>query len=78
MITLEYKGVSETLQQEWLQILRDNTDVLERAQAGEQKYTDSLGWLDTDEWADEAYVRRIEEIAAEVRANASAFVLIGV
>ncbi|MBR3358731.1 MAG: hypothetical protein IKG46_13010 [Solobacterium sp.] len=78
MITLEYKGVSETLQQEWLQILRDNTDVLERAQAGEQKYADSLGWLDTDEWADEAYVRRIEEIAAEVRANASAFVLIGV
>ena len=78
MITLEYKGVNESLQQEYAEILKDNTAVLTKAQAGEKQYADSLGWLDTEEWASEAYISRIEAIAKEVRANADTFVLIGV
>ena len=52
--------------------------VLVRAQAGEEKYADSQGWLDLEKWAGEDTLTRIEEIATEVRANSDAFVLIGV
>jgi glucose-6-phosphate isomerase len=45
------------------------------AQAGA---SDVLGWVDPDHCADEALVARIEETAAEIRANAEVFLLIGV
>ena len=78
MIGLSVRGVNETLENELNAILKDNTDVLARAQAGEEKYADSLGWLDTEQWADDETVGRIESIAAEIREKADAFVLIGV
>lgn len=52
--------------------------VLERAKTGEEKYADSQGWLDLKKWAGEDTLSRIEAIAAEVRKNSDAFVLIGV
>ncbi len=51
---------------------------LHQAQQGENCYADSLGWLNTQEWANEEVLTRIETIAAKVRATCDAFVLIGV
>lgn len=45
---------------------------------GEACYAGSLGWLDPDEWAGEASVRELVQTAQRIRAQADAFVLIGV
>ena len=55
-----------------------NLGILRAAQAGEDCYADSLGWLDTEEWAKEAQLAAIEALAAEIREKADTFVLIGV
>ena len=59
-------------------IASENIRILEEAKAGETCYVDSQGWLDTEEWAGEENIKRLEEIAKEIRENADAFVLIGV
>ena len=55
-------------------IASENIRILEEAKTGENCYADSQGWLDTEEWAGEENIKRLEEI----RENADAFVLIGV
>ena len=52
--------------------------VLARCQAGEERYADSQGWLEVDEWAGSAVLDRTERLAAELRAIADTFVIIGV
>ncbi len=52
--------------------------VLARAQAGEEKYMDSLGWLNLDRWAGDQWLDRIEAIAENVKKTCDAFVVIGV
>lgn len=52
--------------------------VLARCQAGEERYADSQGWLEVDEWAGPAVLDRMERLAAELRAIADTFVIIGV
>lgn len=52
--------------------------VLARCQAGEECYADSQGWLEVDEWAGPAVLDRTERLAAELRAIADTFVIIGV
>lgn len=52
--------------------------VLARCQAGEERYADSQGWLEVDEWAGPAVLDRTERLAAELRAIADTFVIIGV
>ena len=59
-------------------IASENIRILEEAKAGETCYADSQGWIDTEEWAGEENIKRLEEIAKEIRENADAFVLIGV
>ena len=59
-------------------IASENIRILEEAKSGETCYADSQGWLDTEEWAGEENIKRLEEIAKEIRENADAFVLIGV
>ena len=61
-----------------LRAMEQAAPVLRRARAGEEKYADSLGWLDVEKWAGEDTLRRVEEIAAQVRDTCGAFVLIGV
>lgn len=56
----------------------DHADVLVRCQAGEERYADSQGWLDVDEWAGPDILARTEALAAEIRAMADTFVIIGV
>ena len=78
MIRLEVKGLNEALQEELAAIRTENREVLTKAQAGEEKYSDSLGWLDMEEWAGEESLKVIEDLAARIRSEAQAFVLIGV
>ena len=78
MITLDVRGLNESLKEELRTIQNENTDVLARAQKGEEKYDDSLGWLNVDEWANDDALKAIEDLAAKIRSEADAFVLIGV
>ena len=52
--------------------------ILKKAQAGESRYADSQGWLDLDRWAGDKWLDEIEALAARVRGNSDAFVLVGV
>lgn len=78
MLNLIIHKENETLQQELAGLLAQNTEILKTACQGEARYADSQGWLDTDEWAGEKHLARIEKLAAEIREHADAFVLIGV
>ena len=53
-------------------------EVLRRAQAGEARYANSLGWLHVGEWAGKERVEALQRLAAEIRAKTDTFVLIGV
>lgn len=46
-------------------IASENIRILEEAKTGENCYADSQGWLDTEEWAGEENIKRLEEIAKE-------------
>ena len=52
--------------------------ILEQAVAGEAQYYDFLGWRTVDEYAGSADVARLTALAARVRADADAFVTIGI
>ncbi len=69
---------TEQTEQDYKELLRQNTGILAAAQAGEARYADSQGWLDTEEWAGERKVAFLEKLAEDIRRNADAFVLIGV
>ena len=60
------------------ELKKNNAGILALAQKGEERYADSQGWLDTEIYANDAALERIEKKAAEIRENADAFVLIGV
>ena len=47
-------------------IASENIRILEEAKAGETCYADSQGWIDTEEWAGEENIKRLEEIAKEM------------
>ena len=46
--------------------------------AGDERYRDSMGWLDPEEWAPPVRVEQLQGKAKEVREKAQALVLIGV
>ncbi len=58
--------------------LEEAAPVLARAQAGEEKYRDSQGWLNLDKWASDQWLEQIEAIAENVKKTCDAFVVIGV
>lgn len=78
MINLEVRGLNDQLRAELKTIGAENTEVLAKAQKGEEQYADSLGWLDTEEWANDKALEVIEDLAGRIRREAQAFVLIGV
>lgn len=55
-----------------------HADLLATCATGEERYADALGWLDVDEWAGERQLAEVEALAAELRARADTFVIIGV
>lgn len=62
------------------QMLKDCLPVLEQTGSEKdfQKYRDSLGWFNVDEWAGEEELESISDLAKEIRRDADVFVLIGV
>ena len=48
------------------QYIKQEEDILTRAQAGEERYSGNLGWLHVDEWAGEEKLREIETCAGRV------------
>ncbi|MBR1583925.1 MAG: glucose-6-phosphate isomerase [Clostridia bacterium] len=60
------------------QAARAAAPILQKAQAGEARYADSQGWLNVDQWAGDAWLSQIEEIADRIKKTCDAFVLIGV
>lgn len=78
MITLSIKEKRQEYIQEYERLLGGSKEILTAVQAGEKQYSDSLGWIDVNEWADDAHLAKIQEIADKVRSTCDAFVLIGV
>lgn len=58
--------------------MQEAAPILERAQAGEERFAGSQGWLNVDQWAGEEWLKQIEAIAERVKKTCDAFVLIGV
>lgn len=52
--------------------------ILSRCQKGEERYQDSLGWLDPDEWASSEWIKKSMELAEKAKAIADTFVVIGI
>lgn len=69
---------NEKLKEEYQRALGENASVLAAAQEGEALYADSLGWLDTEVWANARVVEKLQKLAEKIRQEADAFVLIGV
>ena len=61
-----------------LHALQEAAPLLKRAQAGEDRYAGSQGWLDVDRWAGNDALAQIKAIADRVKKTCDAFVLIGV
>ena len=57
---------------------REFEGALLTAQKGEERYRMSLGWHDVDEWAGEQWLTRYEQLAAKLRSEADALVVIGI
>ena len=58
--------------------LEEAAPILRRVQAGEEAYRPFQGWLHLDQWANDAWLDRIEAIADTIKNTCDAFVLIGV
>ena len=78
MLKLETKSYGQAEEAAYLKFLEGNLVILTRAQEGEKRYEDSQDWLDTEICAGRQTIDRILAKAEEIRANANAFVLIGV
>ncbi len=79
MIALAYldaKGIVS--KSEWDGLVAGSGDLLSAALQGEERYADSLGWLNVDEWAGEEALSELESLAMEIQKKADVFVLIGV
>lgn len=78
-IRFSFTDESRTFSEEsFRSAVRANAQALATAQAGEDRYRISLGWHDVDEWAGEKWLSRYEELAAKVRKDADALVVIGI
>lgn len=60
------------------QTMADNAEKLSVVKQGEEIYHDSLGWLDINQWASEAWLTEYETLARRVQENADTMVVIGV
>ena len=79
MLKINVKDASGLLDMDRVAALAGKSaPILDRVKAGEQKYRESLGWHDVEEWAGETWLSRYEELAEFVKKNADALVVIGV
>ena len=77
MISLKLTGKLE-FDNEFKELMEQEKSKLSKIIKKDDTYSDSLGWLDVEEWANEGRLARIEKLAAGIRADAEAFVLVGV
>ena len=78
-IRFSFTDESRTFSEEsFRSAVRANVPALVTAQKGEDRNRISLGWHDVDEWAGEKWLSRYEELAAKVRKDADALVVIGI
>ena len=79
MLTLELTDQTGAVTQaEWQAAAAEAAPVLARAQAGEERYADSLGWLDPTLWGGQDWAGRAAALAQQLRGFADTFVVIGV
>ena len=79
MLNMTVRDAAHRVTEEMLlRAMREAAPVLKRVQTGEEKYADSQGWLNVDQWAGEEWLDQIERIAGQVKATCDTFVLIGV
>lgn len=79
MLKLEWLDHTGHLSEERISgAMAEYAPVLEQVKAGEGLDADSTGWMDIDKWAGEDTLSHLEQIAADVRSKADAFVVIGV
>lgn len=78
MLNLVVHNLDEKRNEKLKKMMGSNVSLLMEAQKGEMCYLDSQGWLDTEEWASEIHIQKLETLAEEIREKADAFVLIGV
>ena len=78
MLNLKIHKRDVEFEQKYKGFIEQKKEILKIAQKGEEQYTDSQGWMDTEEWANDARISYLEKLAAKIREKADAFVLIGV
>ena len=57
---------------------QEYSEILSAVQQGEDKYSDSLGWLDPEEWGGEEWLENSIALAEKAKAIADTFVVIGI
>lgn len=60
------------------QAMAKHGDLLTVVKKGEEKYRDSLGWLDPDQWASDNWLTAYEDLAKRVQEIADVLVVIGI
>lgn len=78
MLELKFHNQKDEEKRNLEQFMEEHRELLKQAQAGEDCYQDSQGWLDVEEWAGEETLTALENLAEEIRQNGEVFVLIGV
>ena len=78
MLNLTIEDKNPHLKDELHEIMVENKDIFQSVLNGEDEYVDSLGWFSVDKWASREEVRKLKKLAAHIRENADAFVIIGV
>lgn len=58
--------------------LQAQSTVFDQLAKADKEFSDSLGWLDIEEWASEPLINQLLTVAADIRSKADVFVLIGV
>ena len=78
-VTFSMVDQSGWLQEEEIaRVVQENAPILERVKTGEERYRQSLGWLDVDTWAGSEWLDRYEALAKKVQAEAEVLVVIGI
>ena len=78
MLNLRIEDRNPHLKDELHEIMVENKDIFQSVLNGEDEYADSLGWFSVDKWASHEEVQKLKKLAAHIRENADAFVIIGV
>ncbi|MDF2510755.1 MAG: glucose-6-phosphate isomerase [Herbinix sp.] len=81
---MEDLGIQLVDSSSWLEMeevamgMEENAPFLDLVKYGEEQYSDSLGWLDVDEWAGDKWLATYQELAKEVQEKADVLVVIGI